>query len=120
MKAFGWDKEVIMITIKDNIFRITRGDSCVINLTIYDGEIIYEPTEDDHILFTVKPDINNDYSVIKKNFVNNTLVLYKDDTIDLNFGEYFYDVRIENNNNYDTILVQGTFIVEGGTANARS
>lgn len=111
-----------MVTIKDNIFRITRGDSCIINLTIYDGTEVYTPTENDHIIFTVKPDINNNYEVIRRNFVDgNTLVLYKEDTIDLNFGEYFYDIRLENNSNYDTILDQGIFIVEGGTANnARS
>ena len=111
-----------MVTIKDNIFRITRGDSCIINLTIYDGTEVYTPTEEDTIIFTVKPDINNDYEVIKKDFSNGeVLALYKEDTINLNFGEYFYDVRLENNGNYDTILDQGTFIVEGGTANnARS
>ena len=112
-----------MVNIKDKTIRLTRGDSCVINLTIYeaDGTTVYTPTENDHIIFTVKPDINNDYYEFKKYFVNgNTLILNKADTIDLNFGEYFYDVRLENNNNYDTILDQGVFIIEGGTANART
>lgn len=111
-----------MIKINDKTIRLTRGDSCVINLTIYeaDGTTVYTPTENDHIIFTVKPDINNDYYVLIISFVNGSLVLYKEDTINLNFGEYFYDVRLENNNNYDTILDQGVFIIEGGTANART
>lgn len=112
-----------MVAIKDNIIRITRGDSCTINLTIYeaDGETPYIPTEDDIIYLTVKPDINNDYYVIKKEFTNGeTVTLFKDDTIYLNFGRYFYDVRLENHNNFDTILDQGEIYIEGGTANARS
>lgn len=112
-----------MVTINDKLIRMTRGDSCTINLTIYenDGTTIYTPTENDHIIFTVKPDINNNYEVIRKNFVDgNTLILHKGDTINLNFGEYFYDIRLENNNNYDTIIDQGVFIVEGGTANANN
>lgn len=112
-----------MVTIKDNIFKITRGDSCIIELTIYenDGETIYTPTEGDTVIFTVKPNINNDYYVIRKVFTDGeTLVINKNDTIDLNFGEYFYDVRLENDNNYDTILESGKFIIEGGTANAGS
>jgi hypothetical protein len=112
-----------MVNIKDKTIRITRGDSCVIHLTIYeaDGTTVYTPSENDHIIFTVKPDINNDYYELKKFFVNgNTLTLNKVDTIGLNFGEYFYDVRLENNNNYYTILDQGIFIIEGGTSNARS
>lgn len=110
-----------MVTINEKLIRITRGDSCVINLTIYENDetTVYSPTENDHIIFTVKPDINNDYEVIRKNFVDgSTLILHKNDTINLNFGEYFYDIRLENNNNYDTILDQGIFIIEGGTANA--
>ena len=111
-----------MVKIEDHIFKITRGDSCIVNITIYesDGETPYIPTENDDIIFTVKPDVNNDYYFIKKSFENSTLVLTKNDTIALNFGTYFYDIRLENNNNYDTILDQGTFIIEGGTANARS
>ena len=112
-----------MVTIKDNMIRITRGDSCSINLTIYesDGEIPYIPTENDTIYLTVKPDLNNDYYVIKKEFINGeTVTLLKSDTIDLNFGRYFYDVRLENHNNFDTIIDQGKFYIEGGTANARS
>lgn len=112
-----------MVKIKDKTIRMTRGDSCVINLTIYeaDGTTVYTPTENDHIIFTVKPDINNDFYVLKRDFSNgDALILYKEDTININFGKYFYDVRLENNNNYDTILDQGVFIIEGGTANARS
>lgn len=112
-----------MIKINQNEIRITRGDSAVINLAIYksDGETPYTPTENDHIYFTIKSDINNEYYDLKKLFVNGeTLTISKDDTIGLNFGTYFYDVRLENNNNYDTIIDQGTIIIEGGTANARN
>ena len=115
-----------MVQIQDKTIKMTRGDGVVINLTIYeaDGTTPYEPKEGDEVYFTVKPDINNDYFNIQKKFIINenklTLSLYKSDTIGLNFGTYFYDVRLENGTNIDTILNSGTFILEGGTNNARN
>lgn len=109
-----------MINIDDNIIKLTRGDSCVINITIYesDGETPYEPGVNDKIYLTIKPDINNDYYVLKKQFENESIFISKSDTIDLNFGTYFFDIRLENGDNYDTVLTEGSFILEGGTANA--
>ena len=110
-----------MITIKNNIRRLTRGDSAVINLSIIDqDENPYTPSANDKIIFTVKPDINNDFYVIKKEFESLKCTIEKSDTIGLNFGTYFFDIRLENGSNFDTILVNGSFILEGGTANARS
>lgn len=117
-----------MVHISEKNIKMTRGDSAVIDLTIYEGDetTIYTPQEGDEVYFTVKPDINNDYFVIQKKFIINegvdtlTLVLHKSDTIGLNFGTYFYDIRLENGSNIDTILDRGSFILEGGTNNARN
>lgn len=111
-----------MINIEDKTIRLTRGDSCTINLSIeYQSGTPYEPLPTDNIIFTVKPDVNNDYYAIRKVFTNQHIKLTKEDTINLNFGEYLYDIRLEGHNaNYDTILDSGTFIIEGGTANARN
>lgn len=115
-----------MVQVQNKTIRMTRGDSVVINLNIYEADETtpYEPQEGDEVYFTVKPDINNDYFDIQKKFIINenkiTLSLYKNDTIGLNFGTYFYDVRLENGTNIDTILDSGTFILEGGTNNARN
>ena len=110
-----------MVNIDNKVIRITRGDSCIIKLTIYDSSgNEYEPDPEDTIIFTVKSNINNEYKVIEKEFNNNELTLLKIDTISLNFGTYFYDVRLENGSIYDTILDSGDFIIEGGTANARN
>lgn len=108
-----------MFDITDNIIKITRGDTAIINLTIYDqDDNTYTPTENDHIYFTVKPDINNEYYSFKKEFTNSSVELTKEDTIIFNFGKYFFDVRLENNTNIDTVIVEGKFIIERGTANA--
>lgn len=117
-----------MVHIEEKTIKMTRGDSVVIDLRIYeaDGKTLYEPQEGDEVYFTVKPDINNDYFDIQKKFIINegeeylTLVLHKLDTIGLNFGTYFYDIRLENGSNIDTILDSGSFILEGGTSNARN
>ena len=110
-----------MVNINNKDIRITRGDSCIINLTIYDSAgDEYTPAPGDTIIFTVKSDINNDYKVIEKEFNNSEITLLKSDTISLNFGTYFYDVRLENGSIFDTVLDSGNFIIEGGTANARN
>lgn len=114
-----------MINIIDNsIIKLTRGDTALISLAIYesDGETPYTPVAGDHIIFTIKPDINNEYYVLKKEFNESLkLPIVKSDTIDLNFGSYFFDIRLENGNEFDTILCNGQFIIERGTANnARS
>ena len=108
-----------MVSIDNNIIKITRGDTCVINLTVYesDGETPYEPQTGDKFYLTVKPDINNEYYSIKKEFDNMSICLSVEDTIILNFGSYFFDIRLENENNHDTILCNGEFIIERGTAN---
>ena len=110
-----------MVDINNKDIRITRGDSCIIKLNIYDSAgDEYIPSSGDIIIFTVKSDINNDYKVIEKEFINSEITLLKSDTINLNFGTYFYDVRLENGSIFDTVLDSGNFIIEGGTANARN
>ena len=112
-----------MVDVNNNIIKITRGDTCVINLAVYesDGETPYEPQAGDTFYLTVKPDINNEYYSIKKEFDNMSIYLSVEDTIKLNFGSYFFDIRLENGTNHDTILCNGEFIIERGTANyARS
>lgn len=108
-----------MIEVSSNKIRITRGDSGTINLTIYeaDGVTPYTPTANDKIFLTIKDAIDNHHIVFQKQFNNNQIALYKNDTITLNFGKYFFDVRLEDSPNYDTILTEGEFIIERGTAN---
>lgn len=106
-----------MIEVKNNNIRITRGDTCELTLKIYNGESIYTPTASDHIIFTVKQNPNNTNVLIEKEFASNKISIHRTDTIDLTFGEYFYDVRLENGSNYDTIITSGLFKIERGTAN---
>ena len=106
-----------MIEVKNNNIYITRGDTCELTLKIYDGESIYTPTASDHIIFTVKQNPNNTNILIEKEFASNKISIQRTDTIDLTFGEYFYDVRLENGSNYDTIITSGKFTIERGTAN---
>lgn len=109
-----------MIHIDDNNITITRGDTALLTLSITDqDDQPYIPVEGDNIYLTIKPDINNEYYVLKKKFNDiQKLSITKSDTIDLNFGKYFYDVRIENGSQYDTIICSGEFIIDRGTANA--
>lgn len=108
-----------MIEVTSSKIRITRGDSGTVNLTIYeaDGVTPYTPTVNDKIYLTIKDAIDNNHIVLQKEFNNNQIALYKSDTILLNFGKYFFDVRLEDSPNYDTILTEGEFIIERGTAN---
>ena len=109
-----------MLKIEDNNIFLTRGDSATIEITIYqpDGVKPYVPATNDKIIFTVKNNVNNHEIALIKEFDSNlSISLIKNDTINLNFGKYYFDVRLENSTEYDTILTEGTFYVERGTAN---
>lgn len=109
-----------MFKIENNEIFLTRGDSANINISIYqpDGITPYVPAANDKIIFTVKNNvINNEITLIKEFDNDLSISLSKNDTINLNFGTYYFDVRLENSTEYDTILTEGTFHVERGTAN---
>lgn len=106
-----------MISIIDNnSIYLTRGDSATLELTVYDDEgKIYTPTENDVIVLTIKSNVlNNDYK-LRKTFESLRLVITSEESEKFNFGTYFFDVRLINEDLTDTFICDGKFIIGGGT-----
>lgn len=101
---------------EENNIYLTRGDSATLELAVYDdkGEI-YTPTENDVIVLTIKSNVlNNDYK-LRKTFESLRLAITSEESKKFNFGTYFFDVRLINEDLTDTFICDGKFIIGGGT-----
>lgn len=76
---------------------LTRGDTFIATITISDskGEI-YEPVAGDAIRFAMKKSYSDAQPLILKDIPIDTmkLVLDSEDTKDLDFGDYVYDIQL--------------------------
>lgn len=101
---------------EENNIYLTRGDSATLELTIYDEEgEIYTPTENDDIILTIKSNVlNYDYK-LQKTFDSLRLVITSEESKEFNFGVYFFDVRLINEDLTDTFICDGKFTIGGGT-----
>lgn len=87
-----------MVKISKNNIVLTRGDSLVTNVTIYDdsGEI-YTPGENDVVRFALKKTYDDDNPIILKEIPNDTMILRLEssDTKQLQQpASYVYDIQI--------------------------
>lgn len=103
-----------MIMIKGTEISIIRGDSATINLNIKDKvaneEYVLEPN--DIVRFSVKKDISDEEILIQKEFQDNQILLTHEDTKNLDFGEYVYDVELQfQDGQRDTIIPPSKFII---------
>ena len=98
-----------MFQIEDNAITITRGDSARIDITVYDahGEE-YELQEGDALVFTVKSSVNDKEKLIQKSGA--VININPQDTQDLDYGKYVYDVQITlANGTVNTIIEPSVF-----------
>lgn len=98
-------------TSQNNI-SLTRGDTAKITITIEtnDGSI-YEPAEGDQVIFTVKRHPTDKQPILVKQIPTDTLllVLTPEDTKDLDFGSYRFDVQLLfANGDVDTFIENKT------------
>lgn len=88
-----------MYTVKKTSITLTRGDTfkAQISMTDKDGNP-YEPKEGDAVRFAMKKSYNDpdDKVLIVKNIPIDTLILTLDpeDTKELPFGQYVYDIQL--------------------------
>lgn len=94
-----------------NVIKLTRGDyACFdIDITDYDGET-YTPTENETVTFTVKRNTSTDNILIQK--VGTTIQIEGEDTEDLAYGRYYYDVQLTHEDGRrDTFITPTEFII---------
>lgn len=105
-----------MLKIEGNNIFLTRGDSAIIDLVIYDEEgNVYTPKANDVIVFSVKANINNVDLILRKTFENLQLVITPKESARFNFGEYLFDIKLINETLTDTFICDGVFTIGGGT-----
>lgn len=82
---------------KDGTIRLTRGDTARLTVMInndFDGKP-YEITETDVLKLTVKRSVRDTTTAFQKSVTgSNKFYIVPDDTKDLVFGKYIYDVEL--------------------------
>lgn len=99
-----------MFSIDNNTIKITRGDTGRFSITLtneLDGTV-YTPSAYDKITFTVKKSVKDTNILIQKE--GTTITISPEDTANLAFGKYVYDVQVVfSNGDVDTVVVPSTF-----------
>lgn len=100
----------------NNTIRITRGDSLTVNVYLTDNcGFPYTPIDGDEVWFTVKKNAKSEDILIRKAVSLETLsvVLIEEDTKNLAFGEYKYEVEVivTSSNDHYTVIKNAPFII---------
>lgn len=104
-----------MLKIKGTDITFNRGDSIYLNVNVYDenGEP-YNLQTGDALYFGVKAKLKDkNYAIPPKKLEGTLLSIEPEDTYDLDFGEYVYDIQlITANGRSSTIIKPSAFIIE--------
>lgn len=104
-----------MYSIKGTTITLTRGDTLNAKITIKNRDgTEYIPKEGDVVRFALNDTYGTDEPKILKVIPNDTLVLTlnPEDTKDLEFGKYVYDVQITNEaGDVDTFIAKAKCII---------
>ena len=108
-----------MVKIQGTSIYMTRGDTATINLSIKDeNKNEYELGEGDIVVFSVKKTLSDESYLIQKTFKDKEIVIEHEDTKDLSFGEYLYDVQVTfSDGKVSTIITPSKLILEGEVHN---
>jgi len=104
-----------MFTICGKTIRMTRGDTlrAIINAETPSGSL-YIPEAGDTVRFAMKKDWDSDTVILTKSVPIDTmmLVLEPEDTEDLDYGRYVFDVQLTyDNGDVDTFIPRGVLII---------
>lgn len=92
-----------MLLIKDNIIKMTRGDTVTFGIQVRksNGEL-YTLEENDKIVFYLSKHPDKSPLIIKT-FTDNNIKLESNDTKFLKYGEYFWKCELISGNNINSI-----------------
>jgi len=99
-------------SIEGNRISLTRGDSLILNIVITKNGERYQPVTGDTVRFALKQQIPDDEPLILKNadITTMTLTLDPEDTKELPFGTYYYDIELTTVDGYvDTFIGPAVF-----------
>lgn len=106
-----------MLNVKNNVIKLTRGDTAYITVPIVDDKTGQPVTLTDHdyLTFTVKKTIYDEEACFKHTLAgSNAFKIYPEDTSGLEYGRYFYDVQLVNaDGDVYTVITPHVFEVTG-------
>ena len=111
-----------MYKVEGTTIYLTRGDSLFLQLSLRKQRAPYTPAASDIITFALKrnalnpnrTDFVDTTPIIQKTIPNDTLLLHlaPEDTQSLGFGEYVYDIELEDaNGDKDTFIADAKFVL---------
>lgn len=84
-----------MLKVVNNSISLTRGDTATFRLQIKNQDgTDYEIADDDQVLFTIKKATNTEEIIVQKSAINNRIVIMPEETSNLSYGTYYYDVEL--------------------------
>ena len=101
-----------MYKIEGTSITLTRGDSFYCDISMKEGHREYTPAQGDVVRFAMKKKYTDAEPLILKVIPNETLRLHLDpeDTKDLEFGRYVYDIELTKaNGDVDTFICEASF-----------
>ena len=103
-----------MLKCEGNTIHLTRGDSAVLLLKIRkDDETEYELQAGDSVLFTVKNSVYDTAIIVQKKLADGVIKLNPDDTKNLQYGTYYYDVELTQSDGFvATVIGPQKLIIE--------
>lgn len=112
-------------SVAGNTIHLTRGDSLLLDIDVFqsDGVTPFTPASGDVIRFALKRDRLNvpgtdyqDTEVLVEKIINNStmkLELAPNDTKNLGFGVYVYDIQLVKQNGWtDTFITASKFYID--------
>lgn len=85
-----------MFMVSGNDIQLTRGDTARLNVEITNtlNNNIYQLNEDDELILTVKKNTTRKESLIQKKSISGGFHFAPEDTVELSYGKYVYDVQL--------------------------
>lgn len=103
-------------SIKGTTINLTRGDTFIADVKILQTtEEVYIPVEGDAVRFALKRTVKDQTPLIIKNIPIDTmrLVLEPEDTKQLEFGKYIYDIQLtKSTGEVDTFITKSTLYID--------
>lgn len=99
--------------VRNNTIFLTRGDTFKAKITItYPNGKVYTPIEGDSVRFALKESVEDEECLIYREVPIDTmlLVINPEDTKELEFGSYVYDIQLTKaNGDVDTFITASKF-----------
>lgn len=102
-----------MFIVSGNDIQLTRGDTARLNVEITNtlNNNIYQLNEDDELILTVKKNTTRKESLIQKKSVSGDFYFAPEDTAELPYSKYVYDVQLTTHSG-DVYTVIGPSVFE--------